>query len=68
MPRSSVPVTYVWGTEDPAVSAAAAHACFEYVAPGVDYRFVPLPGISHWVPDQAPGAVAAAVLNRVGAR
>jgi pimeloyl-ACP methyl ester carboxylesterase len=63
---STIPVTYVWGTEDPAVSPAAAHACFEYVAPGVDFRFVPLPGISHWAPDQAPGKVAVEVLGRIG--
>jgi pimeloyl-ACP methyl ester carboxylesterase len=63
---STVPVTYVWGTEDPAVSAAAAYACSEFVAPGVDFRFVVLPGVSHWVPDQAPGAVTAAILDRIG--
>ncbi len=64
---ATVPVTYVWGTEDRAVSPAAAHACGEYVATGVPYTFVPLAGVSHWAPDQAPGAVAGAVLERVGA-
>jgi pimeloyl-ACP methyl ester carboxylesterase len=66
VPVATVPITYVWGTEDPAVSPAAAHLCAEYVAPGVPYRFVPLVGISHWAPDQAPAAVAAAVLDRIG--
>jgi pimeloyl-ACP methyl ester carboxylesterase len=65
---STVPVTYLWGTEDPAVSAAAAYGCSDFMAPGVAYRFVPLPGVSHWVPDQAPGAVAEAVLDRIGAQ
>jgi pimeloyl-ACP methyl ester carboxylesterase len=63
---AQVPVTYLWGTEDPAVGAAAAYGCVDFVAPGVDYRFRPLPGLSHWVPDQAPGTVAEAVLARLG--
>jgi pimeloyl-ACP methyl ester carboxylesterase len=60
-----VPVTYVWGTSDLAVSPAAAHACADHVAAGVPYTFIPLEGISHWAPDQAPGPVAAAVLARM---
>jgi pimeloyl-ACP methyl ester carboxylesterase len=63
---ATVPVTFIWGTEDPAIGPAAAHACSDYVAPGVDYSFIPLAGISHWVPDQAPAPVAAAILARVG--
>ncbi len=60
-----VPTTFVWGTEDPAVSPAAAYLCSDFIGPGVPFTFVPLPGISHWVPDQAPAALAAAVLDRI---
>jgi hypothetical protein len=31
-----------------------------------DYRFVPLPGVSHWIADEAPDELAEAVLARVG--
>ena len=30
-----------------------------------DYRFVRLPGVGHWSPDQVPAVVAAEVLARV---
>jgi pimeloyl-ACP methyl ester carboxylesterase len=65
---ATVPVTYLWGSQDPAVSAASAYACGDYVAAGVPFRFIALPGLSHWVPDQAPAPVAEAVLDRVGAQ
>jgi pimeloyl-ACP methyl ester carboxylesterase len=58
-----VPTTYVWGTFDAFVGRTAARACGEHVA--ADYGFVPLDGVSHWVPDQAPRLVADAVLRRV---
>jgi len=57
-----VPTTYLWSDRDPAVGPTAARACGGFVA--ADYRFVELPGISHWVPDEVPGAVAEAVLSR----
>ena len=60
-----VPVTFVWGEEDLAIGPAAAYACPEHVAPGVDFRFVPLPGLGHWVPDLAPEVVTAEILARV---
>ncbi len=58
-----VPTTFVWGTFDLAVGRTAARACGEQVA--ADYGFVPLEGVSHWVPDQAPRAVVDAVVRRV---
>ena len=44
----------------------AAAACAEFVAPGLDYRFVPVPGISHWIVDEAPGLVADEIVARIG--
>jgi pimeloyl-ACP methyl ester carboxylesterase len=58
-----VPTTFVWGTDDLAIGRTAARACGEHVAS--DYAFVPLEGVSHWVPEQAPRLVVDAVLRRV---
>jgi pimeloyl-ACP methyl ester carboxylesterase len=58
-----VPTTYVWSDEDVAVGRIAAEACADQVTG--DYRFVELPGITHWIPEQAPEQLAAAVLDRV---
>ncbi|ETA71013.1 alpha/beta fold hydrolase [Actinospica robiniae] len=58
-PTVDVPVTYVWSTADAAISRDAAERCVEHVAG--PYRFVELEGISHWIPDEAPEALAAAL-------
>ena len=65
MPPVGVPTTYVWGEGDRATSEAAATGCAAYVEG--DYRFVRLPGVSHWTPDEVPDVVAAEVRRRVGA-
>jgi pimeloyl-ACP methyl ester carboxylesterase len=58
-----VPTTYVWSDDDVAIGRTAAEACTNYVTG--DYRFVELPGITHWIPEQAPDQLAAAILDRV---
>ncbi len=58
-----VPTTYVWSDGDVAIGRTAAEACAEYVTG--DYRFVALPGVTHWIPEQAPEQLAAAILDRV---
>ncbi|MER7280783.1 alpha/beta fold hydrolase [Dactylosporangium sp. NPDC000244] len=58
---ATVPTTYVWSDGDVAIGPTAARACAEHVAAG--YRFVPLAGVSHWIPDEAPAAVAAAIVG-----
>jgi pimeloyl-ACP methyl ester carboxylesterase len=62
----TVPTTYVWGTEDIAVSRAAAEGCARYVT--ADYRFVELAGVGHWVPELEPDAVAGHALDRIRSR
>jgi pimeloyl-ACP methyl ester carboxylesterase len=58
-----VPTTYVWSTKDVVVrQGAEANARFVEA----DYRLVVLPGISHWQPEEAPDAVAQAIVARVG--
>jgi pimeloyl-ACP methyl ester carboxylesterase len=61
--RIEVPTTYVWSDGDVAIGRTAAEACANYVTG--DYRFVELAGITHWIPEQAPDQVAAAILDRI---
>ena len=58
-----VPVTYLHGAADPFFSHAAVVGTADHV--GGDYERRTLP-VGHWVPESAPGAVADAVLDRVG--
>lgn len=61
--RVSVPTTMVWSDQDIALSRWGA----EHAGDWVDgpYRFVELGGVSHWIPTQAPEALAEAILHRV---
>jgi pimeloyl-ACP methyl ester carboxylesterase len=59
----SVPTTFIWSDGDIAIGATAAEGCAAHVSG--DFRFVRLPGVSHWVPDESPHAVAGAVLARI---
>ncbi len=65
-PRTVVPTTFVWGEHDQAIGRVPAEACGDHV--DADYRFVELTDIGHWVPEQAPDALAAAILDRVRSR
>lgn len=58
----TVPTTFVWGTEDIAVSRAAADACADYVEG--PYEFVVLDEVSHWIPEQVPDTLAPLILDR----
>ncbi|MGY1637765.1 alpha/beta fold hydrolase [Geodermatophilus sp. SYSU D00742] len=61
--RVEVPTTFVWSDGDVAIGRSAAGGCADCVVG--DYRFVELTGVSHWIPEQAPEALAGAVLDRV---
>src|SRR3954447_3005156 len=58
-----LPTTYVWSDGDVAIGRVAAEGCAQY-ARG-DFRFVELPGVTHWIPEQAPEQLATAVLDRL---
>jgi pimeloyl-ACP methyl ester carboxylesterase len=64
-PPVEVPTTYVWSDADQALGRAGATATASYCTG--PYRFVELPGVSHAIPEQAPDAVAGAVLALVAA-
>lgn len=59
----TVPTTFVWSDRDDAVGRVAAELCEQYV--DGDYRFVELTGVTHWIPERAPGPLAAAIAERV---
>ena len=62
--RVTVPTTMVWSDGDVAIARSTAMLTQRWV--DAAYDFVELPSVSHWIPDEAPGAVAEAVLGRAG--
>ena len=64
LPAVTVPTTYVWSSGDKALGREGAEMCGDFV--DADYRFVELPDVTHWIPDEAPDALAAAIMERVG--
>jgi len=59
-----VPTTMVWSDGDTALDRAGAEATADHV--DAPYELVVLAGVSHWVPTQAPQALADAILARAG--
>ncbi len=60
----TVPTTYVWSDKDPVVGLTAALRTADWVE--ADYQLVAMKGIGHWIPEEAPGALADAALARIG--
>jgi pimeloyl-ACP methyl ester carboxylesterase len=62
--RVRVPTTMVWSDGDLAIVRAG----IDRTADSVDaaYELVVLEGVSHWIPTQAPQALAEAILQRIG--
>jgi pimeloyl-ACP methyl ester carboxylesterase len=59
----TVPTTLVWSDEDVAIGRWPVDRTAEYVA--APYELVVLAGVSHWIPTEAPDALADAILARV---
>lgn len=57
----TVPTLYVWGSEDAAFARCSAELTGQYVEG--PYEFVELTGRSHWLPEEAPEAVASHLLT-----
>lgn len=62
---SVVPTLYLWGADDPALGPHAAYGTGAHVT--APYRFVPLPGIGHWLPDLAADVVTRELLDHIEA-
>lgn len=58
-----VPTTYVWSDRDGVVSLTAALRTRDWVE--ADYQLVAMRGISHWIPEEVPSALAEAALARI---
>ncbi|MFC8531283.1 alpha/beta fold hydrolase [Nocardia sp. NPDC057227] len=63
VPPVTVPATLIWGTEDIAVARTSADLCPEHVPGGLD--LVVLDGRGHWLPEEVPAEVTAAILRRL---
>ncbi|MYM19216.1 alpha/beta fold hydrolase [Brevibacterium sp. 5221] len=57
----TVPALYLWGSRDAAFTRGAAELTADYVEG--PYRFVELTGATHWLPEEKPDEIAAAVLD-----
>jgi pimeloyl-ACP methyl ester carboxylesterase len=63
LPSVTVPTTYIWSDEDPALGRAGAERCAEHVDGA--YEFVEVAGANHWLPENESDAVADAIIRRV---
>jgi pimeloyl-ACP methyl ester carboxylesterase len=59
----TTPTLFVWSTDDRSISREAAELTAEHVAG--PYRFEVLDGVTHWIPEQAPQALAQMLLNHL---
>jgi pimeloyl-ACP methyl ester carboxylesterase len=65
VPAVALPTLYIWGDRDATVGRAAADATARYVTG--PYRFEVLPGVGHFVTDEAPVRVNELLLAHLGA-
>ncbi len=63
VPPIEIPVLYVWGDADATVGRSAAEATAGSVLG--TFQFVELPGVGHFITDQAPGVLDAALLSHL---
>jgi pimeloyl-ACP methyl ester carboxylesterase len=59
--KITVPTMYIWSDADTALLSKAAHTCGRYVSG--EYRFEVLEGVTHWILDEQPDAVADLLLE-----
>ncbi|WP_406633346.1 alpha/beta fold hydrolase [Amycolatopsis sp. WGS_07] len=63
--RVPVPTTHVWSDGDQALSRRSAELAGQYV--DGEYRLEILPGVSHWIPEEAAGRLAE-IIDRTASR
>lgn len=61
--RISTPTLFVWGDQDLALGRGAAESTADYV--DAPYRFVPVEGASHWLPEERPETVIPLLLDHL---
>ncbi len=61
--KVSVPSTMVWSDGDGFIDRAGVRNVAQYV--DAPYDLVVLAGVNHWIPTQAPGAAAEAIIDRL---
>jgi pimeloyl-ACP methyl ester carboxylesterase len=61
--KITVPTLYLWSTEDVAFGSTAALATGDWVT--ASYTFHMLEDVSHWVPEEAPEATSALLLDHL---
>ncbi|WP_127782755.1 alpha/beta hydrolase [Rhodococcus sp. X156] len=61
-PAVEVATTYLWSTGDTSLGRTQAEASRRHVL--ADYRFVELPGVTHWIPEEAAAELAAEIVLR----
>ncbi len=64
VPPVDVPTMYLWGDQDATVGRIAADATADFVT--APYRFEVLPGVGHFITDQAPQRVNEVLLQWIG--
>ena len=62
---TTVPTLYVWSDQDAALGRYGADATAKHVT--APYRFEVLPGVSHWVPEEAPERLTSWLLEHLAA-
>ncbi len=66
VPAVTVPTMYLWGDQDATVGRVAAEATANFVS--APYRFEVLPGVGHFITDQAPERVNELLLEWIRRR
>ena len=62
-PQATAPALFVWSDRDTALTRdAAERAPLHLWGP---FRYAELPGVSHWIPDEAPAALAELLLEHI---
>lgn len=62
--KVKIPVLQVWSNGDPVIKRSGCERSADYCEAG--FELVVLPGVSHWVPDQAPERLAELVARHAG--
>jgi pimeloyl-ACP methyl ester carboxylesterase len=63
VPQAIAPALFVWSDGDTALTRDAAERAPAHVAG--PYRYAELRGVSHWIPDEAPDALAELLLDHL---